>query len=168
MKLQATIAGQEHALTIDRRDGRIFATVDERTYELELREVGPGAYLLLNGTDVYDCQVAAPSERPLAFEVHLRGNSFEVTIVDPKRLRSGQTVGKSDQGAALILAPMPGKVVRVLVELGAEVEAGTGIVVVEAMKMQNEMKAPKAGTVVKLNASTGATVTTGEVLAVIE
>jgi biotin carboxyl carrier protein len=62
---------------------------------------------------------------------------------------------------------MPGKIVRVLVEIGAEVEAGAGVVVVEAMKMQNEMKSPKSGVVVSINAETGATVNAGDVLAVI-
>lgn len=168
MKLRATLNEQEHSVTLQMRDGRITATVDDRAYDLTLREVGPGAYLLLDETEVYDCQVALTSERRQNFEVHLRGDSFDITVVDPKRLRSGQAAGNSDHGAAKILAPMPGKVVRVLVELGAEVEAGAGIVVVEAMKMQNEMKAPKAGTVVTLTAVSGATVNTGEVLAVIE
>ena len=63
---------------------------------------------------------------------------------------------------------MPGKVVRVLVEVGAEVEAGTEIVVVEAMKMQNAMKTPRAGVVTAINAKTGETVNAGEVLAVVE
>ena len=63
---------------------------------------------------------------------------------------------------------MPGKVVRVLVERGQEVEAGAGLVVVEAMKMQNELKSPKAGTVVELRAAPGATVNAGDVLVVIE
>ena len=69
---------------------------------------------------------------------------------------------------ARIIAPMPGKVVRVLVEAGAEVETGAGIVVVEAMKMQNEMKSPKAGIVATLNVEVGTTVNGGDVLAVIE
>ena len=71
-------------------------------------------------------------------------------------------------GAAEIISPMPGKIVRVLVEAGAHVEAGAGIIVVEAMKMQNEMKAPKAGVVVSINAAVAATVNAGDVLAVIE
>src|SRR5437667_10102048 len=70
--------------------------------------------------------------------------------------------------APRIVAPMPGKVVRVLVEVGDQVEAGAGIVVVEAMKMQNEMKSPKIGTVVTLNVEVGATVNAGDVLAIIE
>jgi biotin carboxyl carrier protein len=63
---------------------------------------------------------------------------------------------------------MPGKVVRVLVEQGASVEAGQGLVVVEAMKMQNEMKSPRAGRVTELHAQAGATVNTGDLLAIIE
>lgn len=168
MKLQAQIADQDHSLTIQQREGRVVATVDDRSYDLELRELSAGNYLLVDGVEIYSCLVGTDAEHRDRFEVHLRSDSYEVTIVDPKRLRSGQAAGRNDQGAAQILAPMPGKVVKVLVELGAEVEAGAGIVVVEAMKMQNEMKAPKAGTVVKLDASPGMTVNTGEVLAVIE
>jgi biotin carboxyl carrier protein len=63
---------------------------------------------------------------------------------------------------------MPGKIVRVLVEVGAQVEAGAGVIVVEAMKMQNEMKAPKAGVVVLVRTDESATVNAGDVLAVIE
>jgi biotin carboxyl carrier protein len=69
---------------------------------------------------------------------------------------------------AEILAPMPGKVVRVQTEAGASVEKGTGVVVVEAMKMQNEMKSPRAGVVVSINVKPGDTVNAGQVLAVIE
>src|SRR5438552_1921934 len=73
-----------------------------------------------------------------------------------------------DDAGSRIVAPMPGKVVRVLVEVGEQVEAGAGIVVVEAIKMKKEMKTPMAGTVVTLNVSAGITVNAGDVLAVIE
>jgi len=76
--------------------------------------------------------------------------------------------GGHDAGRAQVAAPMPGKVVRVLVERGQAVEAGAGLVVVEAMKMQNELKSPKSGTVVELRVEAGATVNAGELLAVIE
>ena len=71
-------------------------------------------------------------------------------------------------GVIQIVAAMPGKVVRLLVEVGEEVQAQQGIVTVEAMKMQNEMKSPKAGTVIAVNVHAGATVNAGDVLAVIE
>jgi biotin carboxyl carrier protein len=63
---------------------------------------------------------------------------------------------------------MPGKIVRVLVSQGAEVEAGTGVLVVEAMKMQNEIKSPKKGTIQKILVSEGAAVNAGDVLAIVE
>ena len=103
-----------------------------------------------------------------SFEVVLRGRNYDVAIIDPKRLRSTQSSGAHHSGAAEIISPMPGKIVRVLVEVGAKVAAGAGVVVVEAMKMQNEMKAPKAGVVVSINTEEGATVNAGDVLAVIE
>ena len=94
--------------------------------------------------------------------------AYAVTLTDPKRLRGEQSADASLDGTVKIVAPMPGKVVRVLVEAGAEVEAGAGVVVVEAMKMQNEMKSPKAGKVTSINVTTGATVNAGDVLAVVE
>ncbi len=98
----------------------------------------------------------------------MRDVNYAVKLTDPKRLRSAQSGAEHDKGTARILAPMPGKVVRILVEAGTEVEAGAGILVVEAMKMQNEMKAPKAGHVVSIDAEVGSTVNAGDVLAVIE
>jgi biotin carboxyl carrier protein len=94
--------------------------------------------------------------------------SYTVKLTDPKRLRAGQSAGAQADGAAQVVAVMPGKVVRVLVEQGETIEAGQGIVVVEAMKMQNELKSPRAGRVVELQARPGATVNAGDVLAVIE
>jgi biotin carboxyl carrier protein len=91
-----------------------------------------------------------------------------IKIADPKRLRGALAFGAHGDGAARIIAPMPGKVVRVLVEVGESIEAGAGIAVVEAMKMQNELKSPKSGTVLTINAEVGATVNGGDLLAVIE
>jgi len=93
---------------------------------------------------------------------------YAVTLIDPRRLRSAASAIAHNDDAARIVAPMPGKVVRVMVEAGARVAAGDGIMVVEAMKMQNEIKAPKTGTVIALNIQTGVTVNGGDVLAIIE
>jgi len=73
-----------------------------------------------------------------------------------------------DHGPRKLTAPMPGKVVRLLANQGAEVEAGAGILVVEAMKMQNELKSPKKGTIQKILVREGATVNAGDVLAIVE
>jgi biotin carboxyl carrier protein len=73
-----------------------------------------------------------------------------------------------DQGPKKLTAPMPGKIVRVLVSQGSEIEAGAGVLVVEAMKMQNEIKSPKKGTIQKILVSEGAAVNAGDVLAIVE
>jgi biotin carboxyl carrier protein len=93
---------------------------------------------------------------------------FAVELRDPRSLRSRQKSAGDEKGPKKILAPMPGHVVRVLVAENSEVEAGQGIVVVEAMKMQNEIKSPKKGVVKKILATPGAAVNPGDVLAIVE
>jgi biotin carboxyl carrier protein len=165
-KLKGEVAGRDHQILIQMNEALVLAEVDDRRYELELRDLGQGEYLLINGSNVYNCRVEKiPDDH---FEVSLLGLSYQVGLTDPKRLRGTQSGAGHDKGTARIMAPMPGKVVRVLVEAGVEVEAGAGILVVEAMKMQNEMKAPKAGQVVSIHVQAGSTVNAGDVLAVIE
>ena len=170
MKLNATISGNEHELSLEVVDSAVAAEVDGRHYDVEVRELTRGEYLLTSGASVFKCRVEQNRD-PAAgdtFEIVLRGHNYDVAIVDPKRLRCGQSSAAHHAGAAEIVSPMPGKIVRVLVAAGASVEAGAGVIVVEAMKMQNEMKAPKAGVVVSINSAEGATVRAGDVLAVIE
>jgi biotin carboxyl carrier protein len=167
MKLKAELAGQEHELNLRREAGRVHAQVDGRDYELEILGSNSGDCLLLAGTQVYDCRVEERTSRS-EYVVHVGPTAYEIRLRDPKRLSGAQSSGAHHHGSAEIVATMPGKVVRLMVEVGAVVEAGTGIVVVEAMKMQNEMKAPQAGTVTSLNANVGSTVNSGDVLAVIE
>jgi biotin carboxyl carrier protein len=97
------------------------------------------------------------------------GNTrFAVELRDPRSLRSRQKAAADEKGPRKIVAPMPGRIVRVLVTENSEVEAGQGIVVVEAMKMQNEIKSPKKGIVKKISATPGAAVNPGDVLAIID
>ncbi|HKY27323.1 MAG TPA: biotin/lipoyl-containing protein [Pyrinomonadaceae bacterium] len=168
MKLKAEVAGKHHEIAIQRADANVSVHIDGRHYELRAQEVGSGEYLLFNGHAVYDCRVETIHNQPNNLEVNIGGARYTISLTDPKRLRSAYTASHHDHESAQIVAPMPGKVVRLLVEPGAEVEAGAGIVVVEAMKMQNEMKSPKSGTVVELRVSPGATVNAGDVLAVVE
>ena len=100
-------------------------------------------------------------------EVVVNGRTFAIEIFDPREMRGRKSAGVAE-GRQKIAATMPGKVVRVLVNEGDTVEAGQGLVVVEAMKMQNEMKSPKAGRVVEVKTKADATVAAGEVLLVIE
>jgi biotin carboxyl carrier protein len=168
MKLKAQLEDQEHDLAITFAGQQATVEIDGRSYDLEVHEPEDGSYLVFADTRVYECRVnASPGSRE-TFTVNIGRHSYQVTIIDPKRLRSVQSSGRHHHGSAEIVASMPGKVVRVLVEIGAKVQADSGIVVVEAMKMQNEMKSPRAGVVVSLGVSPGATVNAGDVLAVVE
>ena len=168
MKYKAQLSDGEHAISLDIAGESATADIDGRHYEIGLCQLSGGEYLLNSGSDVYKCRVESKRNSHNSFAVILRGTSYQINIIDPKRLRSMRSSVGHDHGAAEIISPMPGKVVRVLVAAGATVEAGAGIIVVEAMKMQNEMKAPKAGVVAFVNAEAGATVNAGDVLAVIE
>jgi biotin carboxyl carrier protein len=170
MKLTAEISGEKLELDIKQDGASAIAEVGGRRYEVEVRSSKQtGVALLLLGGRVYECRVdVASAAAREAVEVTVGSRAYSVTLTDPKRLRGGQSAGAPLDGTAQIVAPMPGKVVRVLVEAGAQVEAGAGLVVVEAMKMQNEMKSPKAGKVTSINVTTGATVNAGDVLAVVE
>jgi biotin carboxyl carrier protein len=168
MKLQAEIDGNLRDVTIEHRDGGIVALVDGRRYDLEVSEPEPGVYLFKHGGKVFETFAAATPGPDGAVQVDVGQNSYEVKVIDPKRLRSSGSGTEHGDGAAEIRTAMPGKVVRLLIEAGAEVEKGDGIVVVEAMKMQNELKAPKAGTVKEFLVEEGTSVSAGQVLAVIE
>ncbi|HEX8069072.1 MAG TPA: biotin/lipoyl-containing protein [Pyrinomonadaceae bacterium] len=168
MKLMAELDGAEHALELTRDGARVAAAVDGRRYELTARVLEPGVYLLQLGGHVYECRVDDAAASDAARTVTVGQQHFQVALRDPKRLSHAHSAGGAGAGRASLTAAMPGKVVRVLVEAGAHVEAGDALLVVEAMKMQNELKAPKTGTVIEVHAQPGTTVNAGDVLVVVE
>jgi biotin carboxyl carrier protein len=168
VKLKTLIEDREEELRITFQGEHVTAEIGGRVYSLEVRELQSGSYLFFLGAEVHECRVTERAAAKDVFDVSIRGHNYAVTIVDPKRLRSGQNSDRHHHGVLEILAPMPGKVVRVQLEAGAKVEKGAGVVVVEAMKMQNEMKSPRAGVIVSINVKPGDTVNAGDVLAVVE
>ncbi len=168
MKLNAEVTGESYEILLQRSESGVSAQVDGRHYDLDIRDLGQGEYVLKDVDRIYDCRITTSDREFEMVRVALRGVSYPIRLKDPKRLRSAEVAGQHDEGAVQIVAAMPGKVVRVLVEVDAQVEMGTGILVVEAMKMQNEMKSPKAGRVVSISAIAGATVNAGDVLAIVE
>jgi len=168
MKLQAELGGEKHDVEIV-RDGRsVTATVDGREYRLDVSEPEKGVYLIKNENKISEVSVSPRSGSATAFAVSLHGRETDVEIIDPKRLRGAGKADEDAAGKAEIKTAMPGKVVRILVEIGAEVAKGDGIVVVEAMKMQNELKAPKDGVIAEIRAIEGQTVNAGDILVVVE
>jgi biotin carboxyl carrier protein len=161
MKYEAEIEGREVTVELEQRDGRVSAKVEGRVYDLSVVRPDESAYLFFAGDQVYEARVwdeGAGSIRVNRF--------FNARVIDRKHRRA--SVGHSLEGRQQLLAPMPGKVVRVLLQPGDEVASGQGVVVVEAMKMQNEIKSPKAGRVAEIRVSEGVTVNANQVLAVVE
>lgn len=165
MKLVIELNGKEEPFEMERRgsDTRFrFGAGPERRADVEQPE--PGVYSVLMDGRNYEARVEV---NPGGMVVIIDGERFEVEVHDPRqfRRRDGQ---RGAEGLQRVLAPMPGKVVRVLVKAGDEVAAGQGLMVMEAMKMQNEMRAPQAGRVVSVPVAEGATVAAGDVLATLE
>ena len=101
-------------------------------------------------------------------QIFLNGTSYDVAVRDPRSLRSRKRMGSTSDSPQRLVASMPGKVMRILAREGDEISAGQGIIVVEAMKMQNEIRSSKARILKKLLAREGLNVTAGEVLAIVE
>ena len=168
MKLQAEIDSKKYEVEINRDGRRVAATVDGRRYELDVSEPEPDVFLVKNENKVSEIFVSPKPNARNTFVVELNGHETEIDIIDPKKLRGSGKVDEDATGKAEIKTAMPGKVVRIIAPVGTTVQKGDGVIVVEAMKMQNEMKAPKDGVVTEIRAAEGSTVNAGDILAIIE
>ena len=167
MKLRLDVDGQNYSLDWQGGNGQAAYTLtgDETvTGSASVLEVMPGVFSILLGVRSFTVHLAPNSE---GVETFTAGQQHYISIFDP-RDRADRRNQAGRAGPVELRSQMPGKIIKILVELGAAVEAGQGLVVVEAMKMQNELKAPKAGTVSKINAVEGATVAAGESLVIVE
>lgn len=164
MTYDIAIDGKAYRLDLSRVDGRWSCRVDGREVEVDAVLARPDVLSLRIGNSAYEVKC----ER-VGGDLHLWVGSarFPTEVRDPRSLR-GRVRAVDDQGPRKLTAPMPGKIVRVLVAPGDAVEAGSGVLVVEAMKMQNEIKSPKKGTVQKILVSEGVAVNAGDVLAIVE
>jgi len=169
MKLTAELKNEKHEIEVARGDGsRLTATIDGRAYELEVSEPEPNIYLFKHENRIYQIFVSPNEKSGEPYAVSVGNRNYEIKIFDPKRLRGIGASGEQAEGVSEIKTAMPGKVVRVLAEVGAEIKAGEGVIIVEAMKMQNEMKSPKDGVIKEIRFPEGATVNAGDILAIIE
>jgi biotin carboxyl carrier protein len=166
MKLKADIDGRTYQIELTRGDGNVTAVIDGRTVEAEISEPEPGLFLFkMDGRVV---QAYAGAFRDGVSTVSVNGQDVDVRMSDPKKLRGAGNDAGAEGGRSEIKTAMPGKVVRILVEQGAEVHKGDGLIVVEAMKMQNEMKSVKNGVVSEIRVAEGDLVGAGDVLLVVE
>ncbi|MGD1212044.1 MAG: biotin/lipoyl-containing protein [Candidatus Acidiferrales bacterium] len=167
MKLEIEFGGKARRVEIEgdpARGRQIRCTIDGRTIEADAAEVAPGIYSILIGGTSLEARVEAHGG---ALRVVVAGREYAAAVRDPRQWRRSRGAALEAEGRQHVTAPMPGKIVRVLVKAGEAVEAGQGILVVEAMKMQNEVRSPKSGTVERLLVSENQAVGAGDVLAIV-
>jgi biotin carboxyl carrier protein len=167
MIYNVTIGGTLFRLDVDldRESGSWRCLLDGREVHIDAVATQPDVLSLLIAGKAY--QIRRERIGP-DLQIWVGDDSYTAEVSDPRSLRSRKSRADSGKGPRPLVAPMPGKVVRFLVTENSAVEAGQGVVVVEAMKMQNEIKSPKKGIVLKLSVAEGAAVNAGDVLAIVE
>ena len=163
MKMQAQVDQDFHEIEIEREDGLYAVTVDGVRHLVDAQKLESDFYSLILEGKSYEVSVAPDKDTYL-----VRHGGFEtsVRVADPART-ARQRLGVAE-GPQRIESVMPGKVVRVLVKAGDEVVEGQGLVVIEAMKMENEIESPKDGKVTAVEVEPGQAVESGAVLVVVE
>lgn len=147
-------------------DGRYAVTMEGKTFEVDALSLPNGGLSLLAGTASWAAEFEDKNDE---VDVVVRGQRVRLDVVDERKLRlRAANAAFSVEGKQTINAPMPGKVVKLLVKVGDEVAEDQGLVVVEAMKMENELKSPKAGKVTEIFTKEGTAVENGAPLVVVE
>ncbi len=165
MKHTVIIEGRRLEVELNSKtEGVIHATVADRTYTLEVKNVEPNILWIQFQNRSFEISVVPDQS---GYAVSINGRKIQVEIIDARaaRRRMAQT---GQAGIAEIRAPMPGKIVKVLAPEGTEVQVNEGVLVMEAMKMQNELKSPKKGTVKRVHVNEHAAVNAGDLLALVE
>lgn len=164
MKLEVTVAGRPMAVELRRRADGWECSLDGSEQPLDVAEIAPGVLSLLLDGQSFTLHVVQDGD---GWRVHTRGTDVPATVADPRRWKGRAGGAAAHAGRQEVAAPMPGKIVRVLVSEQQEVEAGQGLVVVEAMKMQNEIPSPKKGVIEQIRVREGDRVEHGAVLVVV-
>jgi biotin carboxyl carrier protein len=165
MNFDVVVEGKTHKLELTRAEAGWHCSIDGEPVKVDAVLTRPNVISLIIDGIAYEVkrEIAANDQY-----VWVRSARFKTELRDPRSLRSRRASAGDAEGPQRLLAPMPGKVVRLIAKQGDSIEAGKGVLVVEAMKMQNELKATKSGTVQKLMVAEGANVNAGDVLAIIE
>jgi biotin carboxyl carrier protein len=165
MTYDVIVDNKTHQVELTRGEHTWICKVDGEEIEVDAELTARDILSVLVGGKSYEIK----RERSLQGELHMVIGSarYAVDVQDPRSLRTRRAVAGVDAGPQKVKAPMPGKIVRILVAEKDEVKAGQGIIVMEAMKMQNEMKSPKDGIVEKILAAEGSAVNAGDTLAII-
>jgi biotin carboxyl carrier protein len=163
MKYEVRIGGRMRVVELTRNSENWRVALDGKPLDANAVEVATNTFSILIEGESWEVRVAPGPDGSLI--LHTGIAEFIAEVEDPRAWRGRKHGAMEAEGRQQINAPMPGKVVRLLVKAGDSVEAGQGLLVVEAMKMQNEIRSPKSGRVEKLFAKEGQAVNSGDVLA---
>ncbi len=163
MIFDAAVLGRTLRVEVREQDGRYSVVIDGQLHDVDCQQTGRDFVSLLLDGRSYEVGL---EQRHDGYIVRLSDDSLQVELAEAARGVAGPA-RKPAAGPARVVAPMPGKVVRVLVVPGQEVPAGQGLVVMEAMKMENELRSPRPGTVQQVVVHEGQAVETGALLAVV-
>lgn len=166
MKFETTINEVSTALNLDKENGAIF--VNDRHYDYKFEEIGEGRFLLRTGFKSYILDNVSVNGSEVEFT--LNGKWVKSDIKDEQALLLSSLGFKVGAGNAQgnLKAPMPGKILNIMTKTGEEIQAGSPVVVLEAMKMENELKAPVTGIIKNINAEVGQSVEKNHVILEIE
>jgi biotin carboxyl carrier protein len=166
MTYDVVVDGKTHQIELTQGDKTWHCKLDGQVIDVDAALTARDVLSILVEGKAYEIK----RERSLQGELHMVIGSarYAVDVQDPRSLRTRRAVAGTEAGPQRLRAPMPGKVVRINVQEKDEVKAGQGILVMEAMKMQNEMKSPKDGRVQKILTAEGSIVNPGDTLAIIE
>ena len=165
VQLASSSEEKSHVIELERDASGWRVTLDGRPVAVDAVEIAPNTISILLDGQSFEISVTPSPEGKLKLQTGTR--EFTAEIIDPRAWSGRRHANVEVEGRQQIVAPMPGKVVRLLVKAGDRVEAGQGLLVVEAMKMQNEIRSPKSGTVERVLAREGQPVNAGEVLCVV-
>ena len=169
MKIEVQLTGPSgkklRTVELERDADRWKISLDGQPVDIDAVEIDPNTLSLLLEGQSYEVRITPSPDGVLKLQTGLQ--EFTAEVVDPRAWRGRRHGALEVEGRQQIVAPMPGKVVRILVQAGDKVEAGQGLLVVEAMKMQNEIRSPKGGTIERLHVREGQPVNAGEVLCVV-
>jgi biotin carboxyl carrier protein len=165
VRYDVDVNGHLRQVNVHRADGHFVVTVDGREWTIDAARVDAHTLSLLVGSSSQEVTIAADST-PGRLAVALKGVPLSVTVNGRRRWGRKEDGGTAG-GPEHLVAPMPGKIVRVLAKLGAAVQARQPLIVVEAMKMENELRANRAGVVAELLVQEGQSVDAGALLLVV-
>jgi biotin carboxyl carrier protein len=176
MKVQLSIDGKLRSMQLEagERKGSYVGELDGEPVEFEAAFTMPDvvSLIVLRGEGMegraFRCVLDRGSAGANGKSISFGSHTYPYYVHDPRSLATRRKRAAADEGTLLLKATMAGRVVRIVAEAGSEVEAHGGVIVIEAMKMQNELRSPRAGRVVELRVVAGEMVSPGQVLAVIE